>query len=478
MEETSEAAQEAAARREALDALVAGLRAELAAASEAAAAQAASLDETQAELDEQAAELDAAKNRLSAREASLAETLTLLSASRDDLAEARERLEEAGDVEALRADLLQAQDNLTTAEQAQLVQIAATQALRARLRDAQGELSQAEADRLAEVAAAEALRERLRNADTELTAMTLNLEEQRRKAEETLTKLAAAEAARDLLQDANEGQLNEQERQQALLAQANALLLDERARSAESQRQVTLLNQQTAALRNQLESLQALLDAADARDVESQVQIEALGRNLNTALAQVAAEQKRLAEEQRLLAEAERARADLEEAERLRLEAETLDLSQYRSEFFGRVRTILGDREGVQVQGDRFVFSSEVLFAPGSDELGAGGQSQIARVASVLREVADEIPPEINWILRVDGHTDNRPVGRTSPFADNWELSQARALSVVRYLVTEEGIDPDRLAATGFGEFQPVDGGRTLQALARNRRIELKFTEK
>ena len=142
------------------------------------------------------------------------------------------------------------------------------------------------------------------------------------------------------------------------------------------------------------------------------------------------------------------------------------------------MREILGEREGVQVVGDRFVFPSEVLFAPGSATLGAAGQAQVARVAGVIREIADQIPPEINWVLRVDGHTDKTPVSADSPFADNWELSEARALSVVRYMTQVQGLPPERLAATGFGEYQPIDPGDSPEALAKNRRIELKFTER
>jgi chemotaxis protein MotB len=132
----------------------------------------------------------------------------------------------------------------------------------------------------------------------------------------------------------------------------------------------------------------------------------------------------------------------------------------------------------VQVVGDRFVFDSEVLFPPGSATLGPEGRAQVARVAQVIREVADDVPPEIDWILRVDGHTDKVPVSPTSSFRDNWELSQARALSVVQYMIDTQGIPADRLAATGFGEFQPIDPGDSPEALARNRRIELKFTER
>lgn len=325
-------------------------------------------------------------------------------------------------------------------------------------------LDDAEKARLAEAAAAEALRERLQNSDAELTAMTLALEEQRRKAEETLTLLAAAELAQNALGSSQQDNVSEIARQNALIAQAENLLVQERQISLESQRHVALLNQQTAALRQQLNSLQEVLDASAAKDREANVQLQTLGSDLNAALARVAAEEK--------------ARAALEARERERLEVEAVDLRSFRSEFFGRVREVLAERDGVQVVGDRFVFSSEVLFAPGSAVLGSGGKSQIATVAAVIRDIADEIPPEINWVLRVDGHTDKTGLGASSVFADNWELSQARALSVVKYLIDVEGIPANRLAATGFGEFQPIDTGDSAAALALNRRIELKLTEK
>jgi chemotaxis protein MotB len=294
--------------------------------------------------------------------------------------------------------------------------------------------------------------------------MTLALEAERRKAEETLTLLAAAEAAREELEGTSETALTEAQRRAAELAQANILLAEQREVSAEGQRQVALLNQQTASLRAQLDELQGLLDASEVKDAAAQVQIERLGQNLNAALARVAVEERR--------------RAELDAAERERLAAEALDLQRYRSEFFGRMREILGEREGVQVVGDRFVFPSEVLFAPGSATLNAEGRVQVSRVASVIREIADDIPEGIDWVLRVDGHTDRTPVSATSPFDDNWELSQARALSVVRYMIEAEGLPADRLAATGFGEHRPIDSGGSPEAFARNRRIELKFTER
>ena len=194
------------------------------------------------------------------------------------------------------------------------------------------------------------------------------------------------------------------------------------------------------------------------------MQIQNLGSDLNAALARVAAE--------------ERKRRQLEEAERKRLEAQAQDLERYRSEFFGRLREVIGQQEGVRIEGDRFVFSSEVLFPPGGATLSAVGEGEISKVAGLIRTIAQDIPPGINWILRVDGHTDDTPLRPGAPFADNWELSQARALSVVRYMSEEEGIPPQRLAANGFGEYQPLDPRDTPEARARNRRIELKLTER
>lgn len=361
---------------------------------------------------------------------------------------------------------------------------------------AQAALSESEQAALAEAAAAEALRERLANADTELTAMTLSLEAQRKRAEETLTLLAAARAAQEELdlrlvaaqaetgveiedlraqladamaaKVAAEGSVDETqsdaERRAKLLAQAEVDLAQEQETSAAAQRQTELLNQQVAALRAQLSNLQGLLDSAEVDDIAREVELQSLGSQLNTALARVAAEERR--------------RAELEAAEVARLEAETKNLEQYRSEFFGRLRTVLGAQEGVRIEGDRFVFSSEVLFPPGGADLSRDGTREVAKVAEILRNVAADIPDEIDWVIRVDGHTDNVPLSGQGEFADNWELSQGRALSVVKYMANFLGIPPDRLAANGFGQYQPVDTANTDAARARNRRIELKFTEK
>ena len=381
------------------------------------------------------------------------------------LAQARSEIDaetEAARLAAAQRDALEALIADLRAEQADTQ--AQADALAGRVDDLQSQLSEEEAARLVAAAAAEALRERLRNADTELTAMSLALEEQRRRAEETLTLLAAAEATRDDLEAQLNTQMTEAEREAALLAQAQRLLAEAQDKSTEAQRAQALLNQQVAALRGQLGQLQALLDDYKEREAAASIQVQSLGSDLNAALARAAAEERR--------------RRQLEEAERLRLEAEAQDLQRYRSEFFGRLRDVLGAQEGVQVVGDRFVFASEVLFPPGSADLSPAGRGEVAKVAEILRSVVDEIPEGIDWVIRVDGHTDNVPLSGQGEFADNWELSQARALSVVRYMSGALGIPPDRLSANGFGEYNPVNPANTEAARAQNRRIELKFTEK
>lgn len=462
------------------------LSATLARAQGQAAEQATLIATLRGEGAAQAAALDSATAQITNFEAQVAALIAERAVLQGDVAAATElagdlrariaEVEDSRDAAQLEADARAEALRLAEAKRAALEAMAAE--LRADLAAGEAELaaqqteltaatSKLEAEegaRLAEAAAAQRLRERLENADAELTAMTLALENQRAKAEETLTLLAAAEAARDALEEAQTSELTDAERRAGLLAAANAALSDEREKSAEAQRQQALLNQQVAALRGQLSSLQALLDDAKSRDAAAQVQLQSLGSDLNAALARVAAE--------------ERKRAELEAAERKRLEAETRDLAKYRSEFFGRMREVLGAQEGVKIVGDRFVFSSEVLFPPGAAELSAQGQREIAKVARILRNVAGDIPSGIDWVIRVDGHTDNVPLSGTGEFADNWELSQARALSVVRYMSGDLGIAPDRLSANGFGEFQPVNRANTPAARAQNRRIELKLTEK
>ena len=504
-----------------LEAELGTLNTSLTAARDQAAEQAAMIASLTATRDAQAAQLDAAEAKITGFEAQVASLL-----SHRDAAVARGEALETRQEELLSAqealNLALAQARSETDAQVEAARLAAARRdaltalvddLRAQNQDAQAALetaaaqnaaalSEAEAARLAEAAAAERLREKLENADAELTAMTLALEAQRKEAEDTLTLLAAARAAKETLdaelaaalaetetleatqadraelrakladalaaklaaENRAETELSDAEKQAALLDAARSELAQEEAATAAAQRQTELLNQQVAALRGQLGELQSLLDDAVARDAAKEVQLQSLGSDLNTALARVAAEERR--------------RAELEAAERARLEAETKNLEQYRSEFFGRLRALLGNQEGVRIEGDRFVFSSEVLFPPGAATLSADGRGEIAKVAGILRNIAADIPPEIDWVIRVDGHTDNQPLSGLGEFADNWELSQARALSVVKYMINFLGIAPERLAANGFGQYQPVASGNTEAARAQNRRIELKLTER
>ncbi len=394
------------------------------------------------------------KSLLSERDAALGDVTRLTdekSALDGLLATARTEIDAAAEAARLAAARREALEALLAETKAK------GQADAVALTAASEKLSEAEAARLADAAALAALRDRLKASDDELAALTLALEAKRKEAEDTLTLLAAAQI--DAAKKAKEG-----DETASLLDIAKQTLTAEQEKAIESARKVTLLNEQIAALRAQLGDLQGLLDASAARDATAQVQLENLGSQLNAALAQVAAEEKR--------------RAELEAAERKRLEAENADLAKFRSEFFGQLSQLLDGREGVRVVGDRFVFSSEVLFTPGAAGLAFEGTEQIAGVVEILNDVAGQIPAGIDWIIRVDGHTDNIPVSGTGEFADNWELSQARALSVVRYMVDDLGFPPERLAATGFAEFQPVAPGDDPTSRAQNRRIELKLTER
>lgn len=218
-------------------------------------------------------------------------------------------------------------------------------------------------------------------------------------------------------------------------------LKGEKELSAQAIAQAELLNRQLAAVREQLEQLNAALAAATEEAKAKDLRIEELGRDLNLALA-----------------------------------ARVQELARYRSEFFGRLRSVLGARDDIQVVGDRFVFSSEVLFPTASDEFSPEGQAQLRQLAQTLKTLASEIPADLPWVLQVDGHTDRRPISNAR-FPSNWELSTARALAIVKFL-RAQGIPPQRLSATGYGEFHPLDDGSSEQAYARNRRIELKLTSR
>jgi len=378
------------------------------------------------------------------------------------LAAAADRTELASDLEA-RLSIAQAQ--AAAALEGMSAGRTALASLEAELAQALLDLTRSEQDAAARIAELESA----------LAASEASSQAAGNDAVSALSELEAALAAAltaQMLAEADASRLSEAEQRAALLAQANLELeATAEAASAESQRQIAALNQQVAALRTQLGQLQALLDDARDRDAAAEVQVETLGADLNAALAQLAAESAA-----RAAAEAEAARLSQEEVERLAAEAQ--ELERYRSEFFGRLRELLEGREGVQIDGDRFIFSSEVLFESGSAELADEGLVQIANVAELLLEISDDIPDTIDWIIRVDGHTDNVQMRPGGTYANNWELSQARALSVVLYMSEELGVPPFRLAATGFGEYRPLNPANTPEARAQNRRIELKLTER
>ena len=264
------------------------------------------------------------------------------------------------------------------------------------------------------------LRSRLAESDSKrelLEALRLRLEDE---LERTSTSLQSERAIAD-----------EQERTVTLLSEDNERLT----------REAALLNAQLREIRAQLAALEEALDASEAKNKAQQVEILTLGNRLNAALA-----------------------------------GKVQELADYRSEFFGRLREVLGDNPNLRIVGDRFIFQSEVLFSSGSAEIAPEGRARINRLAEVLRDIASRIPEDVNWILRIDGHTDKNPIA-TARFPSNWELSAARAIAVVRAL-EEEGIPPTRMAATGFGEHQPILLGESPADLARNRRIEFKLTER
>ena len=524
----AEEARRAAAEREAFETLIADLRSEAetratsladaAAALAAAEGSAAAAQDQVASLTER---LEQSGARSEALEASLSE-------------EEAARLREAAAAEALGRRLSEAQLALSDEEKARLAEAAAAEALRKKLEDSEAELTamtlalererKSAEDTLTLLAAARAvegdLNERLagvltraQSAETVIAQMEdeagaavqtmdglrADLAAARLRAEEAETRAAALEddarangataadlrskladavAARALAERASDAAMTDAERQEALLAVARDELEGQRALTDEEILKTEALNRQVADLRAQIEGLQDALGVAQAADEAKGVQITNLGQELNSALARAASEAQARAEAAEreldalgLLDESERKVAILQAAERERLERSA-------STFFGTLRDVLEGREGVRVVGDRFVFSSEVLFEPGSANLSAEGRAQIASIAGLIDDVSESIPPSIDWILRVDGHTDDIPLTGGGRYRDNWELSQARALSVVRYMIDGLGVDPWRLSANGFGENRPLNPSDTPEARAQNRRIELKFTER
>lgn len=261
-----------------------------------------------------------------------------------------------------------------------------------------------------------------------------NVEEQMALLQSTLSR---SDTERSRLLGLMAGAGNDQARSSEIQGALDA----EKQLSARAQSAVEQLNLQIGALRRQLAALEEALNASESREKDSQTRISDLGARLNVALAQ-----------------------------------RVQELARYRSDFFGRLRQVLSSRSDIRVVGDRFVFQSELFFDAGLAALKPDGRAELDKLATVLLDLGREIPPDIPWILRVDGHTDTRRIA-TAQFPSNWHLSTARAVAVVEYLITK-GLGADRIAATGFGEFQPLDTATTDEAFARNRRIEFKITER
>jgi chemotaxis protein MotB len=305
-------------------------------------------------------------------------------------------------------------------------QTARTQAL-AQIEELSASLGRTEGDR-------DALRLRLDETSASLTQTEAQLEASTTEAARLTADINALAELKRQLESEIAGRLADLEDTREKLTVQTEL-------SARSAAQVELLNRQMAALRQQLDEITGALQLARDASQKKDLQIEDLGRQLNLAMAD-----------------------------------KVQQLSRYRSEFFGKLREILGDRADIVIVGDRFVVQSELLFETASDEIGEGGRAQLDRLARVLNEVIAEIPSDIDWVLRIDGHTDARPI-RSARFPSNWELSAARAIAIVKHLVAS-GIPAHRLAANGFGEFHPLDRGTSEAALARNRRIEIQLTNR
>ncbi len=364
---------------------------------------------------------------------------TALSSKDDALLRLNRQIAELGDLLALeRGQTEDLKLNLADLSAELQKSLAERDALNQRLTVVLGERDDAVAELSAAQSQLGALGEATGKVEAELADAYRTLEADRAKIEALLGDIAALESLR------NEMAAKLLAGEQALAQAAGRIEAAETAQenlSEEASLRVAILNRQILALRQQLAEIGAALDLSEAKASDQEIQIATLSQRLNAALA-----------------------------------SKVEELARYRSEFFGRLREVLGDRKDIEIVGDRFVFQSEVLFESGSAELGADGQEQLARFGATLRDIGAGIPDDLDWILRVDGHTDRRPIV-TAAFPSNWELSAARAIAVVKFLASQ-GIAPHRLVAAGFGEFRPLDAGEDDSALRRNRRIEMKLDQR
>ena len=275
----------------------------------------------------------------------------------------------------------------------------------------------------------------LKERDATISGQEQKISEQVELLEKLRIDIEALTALRDRIQQELEKEIAEHEAVKQKLQEESELNIRNVA-------QMELLNRQLEELRQQLSAISSALEIAEKDIAEKQATIDELGAKLNTALAN---------------------KAQM--------------LQKYRSEFFGRLRDALSNYPDIRIDGDRFVLPSELLFETASDEIGVEGKKQVKQLATTLKEIAVIIPKDIDWVLRIDGHTDKRPIINSERFPSNWELSTARAISIVKELM-KYGIPANRMAATGFAEYHPVDSRDTPEAYAKNRRIELKLTSR
>ncbi len=333
------------------------------------------------------------------------------------------------------SDQLSGRDKALTQLRAELAQLADVLAMEKKARtDAELRIGELSASLESTRAERDGLRISLGETETQLSSTQIALEGKESELAKAAADLAALAELKRQLEAEIASRLAELDEQSTKLVEQTELTNEARA-------QIELLNRQLLALRTQLGELQAALDLERAQSTAKDLRIEDLGKQLNLALAN-----------------------------------RVNELNRYRSDFFGKLREILGNRSDIQVVGDRFVVPSELLFASGSDELTPAARARLDSLAQTLREVSADIPPEIDWVLRIDGHTDKRPIN-TPRFPSNWELSSARAIAIVKYLVVA-GIPANRLAANGFGEFRPLDPSNSEAAYAINRRIEIQLTNR
>ncbi len=472
IDEKKELARLAAAKREALELYIEDLTKNLNALSD-------NKNELEAKLNKGNIALALAYDNLEQTQTkltSLSDLNTILQSTISDLK--KNLLEEEKEKEIFIKDLNQKNTILSEKEKELITSKILINKFKEDLKSKDMKLTETEKNLLIEKIALKNLREKLNESRAELELTTLSLEEERKRAIENLKLISSSEKAMFLLEENNLKLSNENNEIKSELIDLSELLevrevslnnLRSQLLNSENQNKISLdkvkkLNQETLSLAAQLNDLKNLLTEYEIKDKETVAQVENLGSQLNSALTQVLVEQKKNA---------------ALEAERIKkLEEEANELQNYRSEFFGNLRKILGKNKGIEIVGDRFVFPSEILFDVGSDELQSKGLIELSQMAKVIRKIVIEIPKEIDWILRVDGHTDKTKFLNGGKFKDNWELSQARALSVVKYFILDENLPAKRFAATGFGEFQPIDTGESEIALARNRRIEIKLTER